>query len=120
MYSYINIRKDFEYSQSISVGLITQVLTSCSKLIAEDERHYKNTEEYPWTRVAIINCDDKGNYPAGLDQNTGVANLVGIVFSSKGNVESQYQGIALANKIAVGLSWEAVNTDTNDMICEKL
>lgn len=111
MYSYINIRRDLKYSQSVSVELITQILDSCSELISEDERHYKNTEEYPWARVSIINCDDKGNYPSELAQNTGLANLVEIAFSSKGNIEHEQKSIALANKIAIGLNWEAVNSE---------
>lgn len=114
MYFYVNIRGDLKYSQSVPIGVITRVLDASSELQILDERHYENVAAFPWLRVAIINCDDKGNYPVGLDQTVGEANLVELTFSEQSALYGERQVMALANRIATGLGWELARCDAED------
>lgn len=106
MYTYINVGSDPKYIQFLSVATLKQKLDSCPELVEVEDRIYKHSEGDLWCIVKIINCDENGNYPAGLDQNSNTANLIELTCSYDGSTACRQKHIKLADKIALTLAWQ--------------
>lgn len=106
MYVYFTLRSGIKYSGFLTVNDLCIVLDGFPELSGIDNRHYQNADGFPWATVSIINCDANGNYPAGLDQNSGQANLVELICGEN----DRKKIAALAQKISESLKWEMVES----------
>ena len=104
MYRYLNIAGDAQHATFEPVANIQEILEGLPNLERTSDRIYKSTPVTPWLMVSIVNCDAKGNYPAGLSQTSATANLVEIICpDTHATNETYYDN--LATKIAESLGW---------------
>ncbi len=116
VYSYISIRGDRDYAATHSIEHLHHILGARPEIRDNGDRTYSNTPGFPWICIALINCDERGNFPAGLPQDGPTVNLLECVCLDSGSfVEDQFY-IDLTSDIAEDLGWAAIADETEDRL----
>lgn len=111
-YSYISIRGNPYHSATASIDRLHHFLGSLAEIVDNGDRTYSNASGFPWLCLALLNCDPRGNYPAGLPQDGPTVNLLELIYEDDGNISRTQFYIDLGCDIAEHLGWETVAADS--------
>lgn len=111
MYTYLTIRSDPFYTQSVVIEPLVEFLRSLPELIQAGPQAFSNAPSSPWIDLCFADADETGCYAIGAGPPPLTVNIVELICGS--GDEQWYE--SLARRVALFLGWEAVEEHSGHM-----
>ncbi len=114
MYRYLTVRSDRRYGGSVPAAVLVELLDSVPGLRRADLAFYEAEDGLDWLHLALIACDEDGNYAVDKGKLPPRVTMVELICSS-GPPGAYENARALAARIADALGWEVADPDADEL-----
>ncbi|WP_405535870.1 hypothetical protein OG787_19420 [Streptomyces sp. NBC_00075] len=114
MYTYVTVRSDCRYGESVPARVLVEYLDSAPELRRIDLAFYEAVDGVGWLHVVMADCDSDGNYAAHKGRMPQRVNVVELVCSDADGPRTREIARELAARIADVLGWEVADPEADE------
>ncbi|WP_369036271.1 hypothetical protein [Streptomyces adonidis] len=114
VYTYLTVRSDRRYGESVAARVLVEFLDSVSELRRTDLAFYEAVDGVGWLQVVMADCDSDGNYAVHKGTAPQRVNVVELICSDADGPRAWETARELAARIADVLGWEVADPEAGE------